>query len=131
MTGCLERIKYFIDYKGISIRKFEIEIGFSNGAFASQLKNKKSIGSDKIENILNKYPELNANWLFTGNGEMLQLPQENANLVCEENDPYQLALKELVATQRDLILMQNEKIKAIENKKDKSNKNPGNPKTAS
>ena len=66
------RIKEYIDYKGISIKKFEESVGFSNGAFASQYKNNRNIGSDKIENILSKYPDLSPDWLLTGNGEMLR-----------------------------------------------------------
>ncbi|MCO5254181.1 MAG: hypothetical protein M9892_07460 [Bacteroidetes bacterium] len=73
----LERIKEFIDYKGISIKKFEEIIGYSNGAFASQLKRKRSIGVDKLENILSFFPEINPNWLITGEGNMLLSESEN------------------------------------------------------
>ncbi len=66
----LQRIKQFIDLKGITNQNFEKEIGFSNGAFASQLRNNKTIGVDKLENILTSFPELNPNWLLTGKGEM-------------------------------------------------------------
>jgi FtsZ-binding cell division protein ZapB len=67
----LERIKEFIDYKGITNQKFEKSIGFSNGAFASQLKNNRTIGVDKLENIIKMYPDLNPAWLLTGMGKML------------------------------------------------------------
>jgi len=66
----LKRIKEFIDYKGINVRQFEINIGVSNGSFASQLKNNKTIGVDKLENILHIYDEINPEWLLTGRGEM-------------------------------------------------------------
>ena len=72
MSNTVSRIKEFIDSKGLSVRKFEEAVGFSNGAFATQYKNNKSIGSDKIENILCSFPELNTEWLLTGNGEMLK-----------------------------------------------------------
>lgn len=68
----VNRIKLFIEKKGISVRKFEEKVGFSNGAFASQYKNNKTIGSDKIENILQEYPEINSEWLLTGKGEMFK-----------------------------------------------------------
>lgn len=70
--GTLQRIKEFIDYKGISIKALEEQIGFSNGAFGSQLRNNKTIGVDKIENILLCYPDLSSEWLLTGNGSMLK-----------------------------------------------------------
>jgi phage repressor protein C with HTH and peptisase S24 domain len=66
----LQRIKQYIDFKGLRISSFEKEVGMSNGSFASQLKNNKTIGVDKLENILNKYPEINPIWILTGKGEM-------------------------------------------------------------
>ena len=72
MSNTVSRIKEFIDFKGLSVRKFEEAVGFSNGAFATQYKNNKSIGSDKIENILYSFPELNTEWLLTGKGDMLK-----------------------------------------------------------
>jgi transcriptional regulator len=68
----LDRIKEYIDYKGISTAAFERSIGMSNASFGKSLKNRGGIGSDKIERILLVYPELSAEWLFTGNGEMLK-----------------------------------------------------------
>jgi hypothetical protein len=66
------RLKKFIDIKGISIHSFEKKVGFSNGAFATPLKNNKTIGVDKVENILRIFPDINAEWLLTGDGEMLR-----------------------------------------------------------
>ncbi|WDO13090.1 hypothetical protein MH928_17425 [Flavobacterium sp. WW92] len=117
MSETLKRIKQYIDYKGISIRAFEIECGFSNGSFASQLKNNKTIGVDKLENILNKYTEINANWVLTGIGEMIA-SNPIQNVVSESTTDYSSNsnLQELIATQRELIKMQKEKIEALENK---------------
>ena len=78
----LKRIKQYIDYKGITNQNFEKKIGFSNGAFASQLKNNRTIGVDKLENILIAFPELNPEWLLTGNGEMIKTKsKENATFL--------------------------------------------------
>jgi transcriptional regulator with XRE-family HTH domain len=74
MTNTLRRIKQFIDYKGLSVKRFEEYVGMSNGSFASQLKNNKTIGVDKLEKILFIYPEINLDWLLTGDGEMLKPP---------------------------------------------------------
>lgn len=71
METALHRLKQFIDYKKLSVSQFEKNTGFSNGAFSSQLKNNKTIGVDKLENILKVYPEISAQWLLTGKGNML------------------------------------------------------------
>lgn len=67
----LSRIKEFIDIKGISIAAFEKSIGAANASFAKPLKSGGNIGSDKLENILSVYSDLNPVWLMTGKGEML------------------------------------------------------------
>ena len=69
MSGALIRIKQYLDLKGISVRAFELKCGFSNGSFASQLKNGKTIGIDRLENILNAFPDINIEWLLTGKGQ--------------------------------------------------------------
>jgi SOS-response transcriptional repressor LexA len=66
--GVKERIFLFIEYVGISKNKFEKMAGLSTG----YLKNfKGSLGADKLEGILNVFPELNREWLLNGNGQML------------------------------------------------------------
>jgi len=76
MSNTVKRIKEYIDYKGISIRKFEESIGFSNGAFASQYKKNKTIGVDKVEKILQVYLDINPVWLLTGQDSMILQDQD-------------------------------------------------------
>ena len=93
----ISRIKIFIDSKDISIRALEMSVGMSNGSFASQLKNNKTIGVDKIENILNEYPDLNPTWLLTGRGEMLLPPtndSDNMALSCNSDSDLMELLRE-------------------------------------
>lgn len=68
----LERIKEYIDSKGISVAAFERSIGMSNASFGKSLRSKGAIGTDKLENILSVYKDLSAEWLMTGRGEMLK-----------------------------------------------------------
>lgn len=92
VKSTLHRIKEYIDFKKLSVRAFEQRIGVSNGSFASQLKNNKSIGVDKLENILHEFPDVNPSWLLTGKGEMLLT---EVNLVNEDQDVYK---KEVTTT---------------------------------
>lgn len=63
-----ERIIQFLDCKDISKNKFYIKTGLSNGF----LDKKPNIGADKIEIIHSNYPEINLEWLITGEGPMLK-----------------------------------------------------------
>lgn len=76
----LERIKEYMDYKGISIAAFERSIGMSNASFGKSLKNGKAIGTDKLENILSVYNDINPNWLLTGEGTMLRNDERTESL---------------------------------------------------
>lgn len=62
----------FIKHAGLSARQFDLSIGASNGYTLRMKKNRASIGSDVIENILRIYPQLNVVWLLTGEGSMLK-----------------------------------------------------------
>ena len=66
----LERIKQYIDFKGISIAAFERSIGMSNASFGKSLKNQGAIGTDKLEKILMVYPDISPMWLLKGIGDM-------------------------------------------------------------
>jgi methionine synthase II (cobalamin-independent) len=68
----IERLEEYITSKNISIRQFEMNIGTSNGVIHTAIKNRKDIRSSWISKIIEKYPDLNAEWLITGKGSMLR-----------------------------------------------------------
>lgn len=73
-----ERTYLFIEYKGITVKKFEELCGLSNGYISSM---RKGFGTDKLNNVLKIFPELNREWLLYGEGEMLnpKVIQNNQN----------------------------------------------------
>lgn len=68
-----EKILQFIDYKGISKNKFYIKTGISNGV----LDKKSSLSMNTVEKIYSAYPEINPEWLITGEGEMIKSMSTN------------------------------------------------------
>lgn len=78
--GSTERMREYLDYKGISKYKFCNDLGFSN----KFLDNSSNMGTDKACKILHYYPEINSEWLLTGNGSMLK--DDNTNIVIMSND---------------------------------------------
>lgn len=78
-----DRLRQFIDYKGISISMFERNCKLSNG-FASKVGD--SIRRAKLENISAIYPELNTNWLLTGVGSMLNEEESKDTYINKVDD---------------------------------------------
>ena len=64
-----ERLMTFLRYLEVGQRKFEMTCGLSNG-YINNIK--QSISPAKLSKITSTYPELNAGWLMTGEGEMLK-----------------------------------------------------------
>lgn len=81
-----ERLIEFIKYKGLSLSKFEKYVGLSNG-YVYNIS--KGIGSDKLQRILAKFPELNQDWIISGEGEMLKSPTERASAHGESMKEYE------------------------------------------
>lgn len=74
-TTVKERLSAYLDYKKVNKSEFGRRIGVSN-AFVSSIR--KSIQPDKILAIKLNFPDLNTDWLLTGEGEMLN---NNAKLI--------------------------------------------------
>jgi len=67
-TTVKQRLVEFIKYKQISIRSFERMVGVSNGYIKAL---RKAPTTDKMLSIIRTFPELNREWLLTGEGKML------------------------------------------------------------
>jgi transcriptional regulator with XRE-family HTH domain len=110
-----KRIKIFIESQKMSISEFEKSISVGNG-YINNIS--KSIGIDKLNLILEKYSNLNVEWLITGKGEMLRdNTLENLNL-----DPRQsVTYKELYEKSKTEIYQLHEQIGYLkaESEKDK------------
>ena len=70
-TNIKDRILQIPDYKGLSKEIFFNDINQSYGNYRGKSK-KSSPSSDVIAEISTKYPNINIDWLLTGNGEMLK-----------------------------------------------------------
>lgn len=66
-----ERIIQLIEYKGIAKESFYKKIGVTSANFRGKAK-ESDIASASIAKILSEIPDLNLEWLITGNGEMLK-----------------------------------------------------------
>ncbi|MBL0913633.1 MAG: helix-turn-helix transcriptional regulator [Bacteroidia bacterium] len=70
MEGINQRIKELIVSEGLTASIFADRIGVLRSALSHILAGRNKPGADFIEKLLLEMPYVNANWLFTGNGEM-------------------------------------------------------------
>lgn len=78
--GSTERMREYLDYKGISKYKFCNDLGFSN----KFLDNSSNMGTDKACKILHHYPDINSEWFLTGNGSMIK--EDETSVVIMNSD---------------------------------------------
>ena len=97
IDNVVDRIRHFIDSKGISIREFSKKIGVSHALIGKV----RSLGSDKLERIVSTYPEINPDWLLTGKGEMIKkIPYEvEESINVAEEDSMDYLIDERIAKQ--------------------------------
>lgn len=101
----LNRLKKYIEAKGLTMAAVERSLGMSNGLLQKAIKNHTAIGSDKIENILMVYPDISPLWLFRGEGEMLINSSSETYPAPNDAPAYLLAM----IKEKDLTIMQQAK----------------------
>lgn len=99
-----ERILQIANNQNISYEKFCEKIGVTYGNFKGENK-KRPINSNVLENILSVYPNVNPNWLLTGQGKML-IEEDSyiEELISPNND------KEVELLQKQIALLEENKI---------------------
>lgn len=69
------RIVEFLDFQKIKKTEFLTNVGIAQSSLRGKA-GESEIGGEAIAKILSKYPEINAEWLITGIGEMFKEEQE-------------------------------------------------------
>ncbi len=68
----IERLFLFLDHSNLKHTPVEKDLGLTNGYLGKMRDKKGSVGSDILEKILCKFPQLSSDWLITGTGPMLR-----------------------------------------------------------
>lgn len=81
MKELVVRLKIYIDYKRIGITDLSIVLGYNSPQKLYRLFNTEnaSPSCQIIEDISNKFHDLNLNWLFSGRGNMLVEAQDSSD----------------------------------------------------
>ena len=75
-----ERIRKFMEYKGITPSELADSIGVQRSNVTHVLKGRNKPSFQFIEKMLQIYPDLNAKWLMLGTGSMVDAPIKTRTL---------------------------------------------------
>jgi len=73
-----DRIKQYIEHKGISAGELAVMLDVQRSNISHILNGRNKPGASFIEKLLLTFPDLNARWLLTGAGEMLEAAGDQA-----------------------------------------------------
>ncbi|SEB81139.1 hypothetical protein SAMN04489761_1843 [Tenacibaculum sp. MAR_2009_124] len=68
----VKRLKEVITYKGISTQEFSNGTNLNTEELESILNGNTPVNERFLKSVLESYPEINANWLILGEGEMIE-----------------------------------------------------------
>lgn len=107
-----EKIKMYLDYKGISPTAAERLLGWGVGAFTKA----KSITADRVQELLLRFTDFSAEWLFRDEGSMIKCEQASQDLgrIAKLVDTIE-TLQGVINDKSGTIAALNEKITQLEN----------------
>ena len=107
----VERLKQIISHLGISDRQFALSCVIAQNTLSRQLNGARELSLTTVYTVLSCYPEISAEWLLRGNGEMLLTSEQPT--ASNENDRLS-KLIDTIAFQQDTINNLHGRIKELE-----------------
>lgn len=111
----VQRIKKVLEYSGLSVRAFSIRCGINQPTLDKQLKGLRGISIETILSILSAFPEVSAEWLMRGDGDMMKDAVNSKELerINKLNNVVD-SLQEVIDARNGTIAALNERIKQLE-----------------
>lgn len=112
----ITRIQALKIFYGLSTRALALKCGMNQPTVDRMLKGINAINLNFISSILTAFPDISAEWLLRGEGEMLKLVEQDLN-----NDKLMKLvdtitfLQETINAKSDSIATLNDRIKQLEN----------------
>lgn len=104
MSDFFDRLDKYMEYKGLNDNKITVETGISNGLIGKARK-RGGLSQENISKILYTYQDLNANWWFRGNGEMI--------IDTESESSKSVDWEKIIKSQQELLELKDMQIKSL------------------
>lgn len=113
----VSRIKQLIARMGSSTRAFAIKCGLRQNTLSNQLNGMRELSLQTVVAILNSDPEISAEWLLRGSGDMYISDQPNAAELDRINKLVDTitTLQDAINAKNETIALLTERIKKLEN----------------
>lgn len=116
IMDALQRLKEVLAYSGLSVRAFAIKCGVSQPTLDKQFKGLRGISIETMMSVLYAFPEISAEWLMRGNGDMIIKTQQNSAELERINKLVNTiaTLQDTIDAKSDSIATLTERIKQLE-----------------
>lgn len=113
----LTRLKEIVKFSGLSVRAFSIKCGISQTTLDKQVKGLRSVSLETIVGTLYGFPEISAEWLLRGEGDMVKTIEVNSKELERINKLNNVVetLQDVIDERNATIANLNERIKQLEN----------------
>ena len=108
-----ERLRQLLDHYGYSRYRLAKETTLTNVSLANVLSGKFNPSYRFLCNLLERFPEVNGNWLLIGQGNMFLDPEVKQIIVSNTSPDLLEAKNAVIASQAEIIQMKNEKIEML------------------
>ncbi|TRZ42147.1 helix-turn-helix domain-containing protein [Robertkochia solimangrovi] len=81
----IQRVRQLITQRNMSVSAFERETGMSSNSLQIALKRKSNLKDETLMKILQRFPEISADWLLTGRGTMISKAYNYAQKLPDES----------------------------------------------
>lgn len=109
------RINSLISHLGLSTRAFALNCGLRQNTLSNQLNGMRELSLSTVTAILSTYPEVSAEWLLRGTGDMLNQETSSKELErIEKLTGVVESLQEMINIKNQTIAELSERIKQLE-----------------
>lgn len=109
------RIKLFVEYTKMSVRKFAAECGLKQPTLDKHIRGTADPNVVTLIGIAKRFPELSLEWLLLGEGNMLK-DKSDIETLEDKNTERLMKLLDTIATLQDTINAKNDTIATLNNR---------------